>query len=113
MLPEVTAEAARRFGDAPALVPAGDGTPVSFADLDRRSDAVAGGLLRSGVTAGDVVALTLRTAPEYVVAYLAAAKVGAVTAGVNPRLADAERSKMLAVVEPKVVLGAVDDVAAL
>ncbi|MBA3653213.1 MAG: AMP-binding protein, partial [Actinobacteria bacterium] len=49
----------------------------------------------------------------YVVAYLATAKVGAVTAGVNPRLADAERSKMLAVVEPKVVLGAVDDVAAL
>src|SRR5438270_101091 len=39
----VAAEAARRFGDAAAYV-APDGEPLSYADLDRRSDAAAGAL---------------------------------------------------------------------
>ena len=108
MLPAVIAEAARRFGDTPALVGA-DGAPTSFVDLDRRSDAAAVGLSRQGVGAGDVVAITLPTAPEYVVVYLAAAKIGAVTAGVNPRLSDTERARMLDVVAPRHVVATVDD----
>jgi acyl-CoA synthetase (AMP-forming)/AMP-acid ligase II len=109
VLRAVIEESARRFGHAPALVPP-DGAPVSFADLHARSDAAAAGLARRGVGEGDVLGLTLPTAPAYVVAYLAAAKVGAITAGVNPRLADAERLRMLEVVAPALVLGSVDDV---
>src|SRR5207237_10879796 len=90
------------------------------ADLDRLSDEVAAGMGRRGVAAGDVVALVLPTIPEYTVAYLAAAKVGAITAGVNLRLSEAERQGVLAVADPKLVLaapevepaGAVDDVLA-
>src|SRR5205814_109121 len=58
-----------------------------------------------GVGEGDVVALVLPTIPEYVIAYLAAAKVGAVTAGVNTRLSASERANVLAVADPKLVLG--------
>jgi acyl-CoA synthetase (AMP-forming)/AMP-acid ligase II len=44
---------------------------------------------------GDVVALVLPPIPEYVIAYVAAAKVGAITAGVNARLAPSERDAVL------------------
>jgi acyl-CoA synthetase (AMP-forming)/AMP-acid ligase II len=96
-------EAARRFGDAPAYVTE-QGLTISYADLDRASDEVAVGLGRRGVGQGDVVALCLPTIPEYIVAYLAGAKLGAVTAGVNTRLSAAEQERVLAVAQPKLVL---------
>jgi acyl-CoA synthetase (AMP-forming)/AMP-acid ligase II len=102
-LDRIVPEAARRFGDHPALL-AADGTPMSYAELDRRSDAVAVGLGRRGIGLGSVVALTLPSTADYVVAYAALAKVGAVTAGVNPRLTDAEVATALGVVGPDLVL---------
>ncbi|MET0883435.1 MAG: AMP-binding protein, partial [Acidimicrobiales bacterium] len=62
MLDKVVPEAARRFGDHPALL-AADGTPVSYFDLDRRSDEVAVGLSRRGIGLGAVVALTMSSNP--------------------------------------------------
>lgn len=109
MLGAVAGEARRRFGSHPAFV-AVDGRPLSYADLDRRSDEVAVGLARAGVGEGDVVALVLPAAVEYPIAYLAAAKVGAVTAGVNTRLARPERTAVLEVADAKLVL---DDLAAI
>ena len=106
MLPETVAEAARRFGDAPALVPE-NGPAVSYADLDQRSDAAAVALRRRGVGEGDIVGLALPTCPEYVIAYLGAAKLGAVTAGVNPRLAASEQGAMLGIA--KIVLNDVEE----
>ena len=44
-----------------------------------------------GIGPGDVVLLRLPSDSAYVVAYAAAAKVGAITAGVNPRLAPPEQ----------------------
>src|SRR5680860_2383 len=82
MLPEVTYEAAQRFGDATAYVTAG-GWALSYRELDRASDEIAAGLARRGLGPGGVLALVLPPGPEYVLAYLAAAKVGAVTTGVN------------------------------
>src|SRR5438105_1418089 len=100
-------EAARRFGTAPALA-AENGLMLSYADVDRLSDEVAVGMRRRGVGAGDVVALVLPTIPEYTVAYLAAAKAGAITAGVNTRLSEAEQEGVLRVAEPKLVLSSSD-----
>ena len=102
-------EAARRFGDHPALLGA-DGTPLSYTDLDRRSDEVAAGLGRRGVGPGSVVALTLPSTADYVIAYAALAKVGAVTAGVNPRLTDEERATALDVVGADLVLASGEEV---
>lgn len=94
MLADISREAARRFGDAPAMVAAG-GWPVSYRTLDERSDEVAVAFAARGIGPGSLVTLVLPSTPDYVVAYLAAAKVGAATSGVNPRLSPAERATVL------------------
>jgi acyl-CoA synthetase (AMP-forming)/AMP-acid ligase II len=103
MLAATLREAARRFADAPAYVTEGR-WPLSFRDLDRVSDEVAVGLSQRGLELGDVLALVLPPGPEYVVAYLAAAKLGAITAGVNDRLTPAERSTVLERAAPRFAL---------
>src|SRR4051794_16830834 len=90
MLPSTIAEAARRFADRTAYV-APAGWACSYGDVDRISDEVAVGLAQRGVRAGDVVALVFPPGPEYLLAYCAAAKLGAITAGVNDRLSATER----------------------
>jgi acyl-CoA synthetase (AMP-forming)/AMP-acid ligase II len=105
MLPEVTYEAAQRFGDATAYVAAG-GWTLSYRDLDRASDEIAAGLARDGLGPGAVLALVLPPGPEYLLAYLAAAKLGAITTGVNDRLAPAERAAVLARSQPRIVVAA-------
>ena len=94
MLPATTREAARRFGERTAYV-TDDGWTLTYAQLDHLSDRVAAGLAHRGLRPRDVIALVLPPGPEYLVAYLAAAKLGAITAGVNDRLAPAERAAVL------------------
>ncbi len=59
---------------------------------------------RGGIGPGDVVALTLPSTVDYVLAYLGATKAGAITAGVNPRLAPVEQQACLDLVEPALVI---------
>ncbi|HTZ10015.1 MAG TPA: AMP-binding protein, partial [Acidimicrobiales bacterium] len=103
MLAQVVREAAARYGDTPLYVTP-DGAALSYRALDEASEAVAGGLRRRGVRRGDVVALVLPSGPAYAVAFAAAAKVGALTAGVNDRLSPPERRRCLAVARPRLVL---------
>jgi len=103
MIPTTVAEAARRFGDRIGYVTE-QGWSLSYADVDRISDEVAGGLAREGVAEGDVVALVLPPGPEYLLAYCGAAKLGAITAGVNDRLSQRERAAVLEVAQPTLTL---------
>jgi acyl-CoA synthetase (AMP-forming)/AMP-acid ligase II len=103
-LAEVVREAGRRHGDTTLYVTAG-GARISYRQLDAFSEALAAGLVRRGVREGDVVALVLPSGPAYVACYAAAAKLGAVTAGVNERLAPPERGACLAVAAPRLVIG--------
>ncbi|MGH9261621.1 MAG: AMP-binding protein, partial [Acidimicrobiales bacterium] len=103
MLAATVREAARRFGDLTALVDP-DGSTVNYADLDRRSDAVASALAARGVAEGDRVVLQVPSDSGYVVAYAAAAKLGAITAGINPRLAPPEQEALVTLADPAVVL---------
>jgi acyl-CoA synthetase (AMP-forming)/AMP-acid ligase II len=105
MLPQTAREAARRFGDATAYVTEA-GRPISYAALDRVTDEIASGLHERGVGEGDVVALVLPAGPEYLFAYIGAAKVGAITTGVNDRLSAPERDGVLARAGPKLVVTA-------
>jgi acyl-CoA synthetase (AMP-forming)/AMP-acid ligase II len=105
-------EAARRFGGLTAFVDP-DGTAVSYRELDRRSDAVAAALAARGVGAGDRVVLRLPSDSGYVVAYAAAAKLGAITAGINPRLAPPEQEALVALADPAVELAEPDELASL
>jgi acyl-CoA synthetase (AMP-forming)/AMP-acid ligase II len=105
-------EAARRFGDLTAFVDP-DGSTVSYRQLDERSDAFAAILARRGVGEGDRVVLRVPSDSGYVVAYAAAAKLGAITAGINPRLAPPEQQALVALAEPRVILSEPGEVAAL
>lgn len=82
-LGHIVGEAGRRFGVAPAVV-ASDGWTLTYAELDRLSDEVAAGYQQRGLSCGDVVAVLLPSSPDYLVAYVAAAKAGVATAGINP-----------------------------
>ncbi len=104
MLGSIVADAADRFGDRPAFVASGDEWQLSYRDLHAVSDRVAGGLAALGVGPGAVVALVLPSTIDYAAAYVAAAKLGAVTTGINPRLAPDERTAALARAAPDVVI---------
>jgi len=107
MLAATLREAARRFGESPAYVTA-DGWPLSYSALDEVSDEVASGLAQRGLGLGAVLALVLPPGPEYLVSYLAAAKLGAITAGVNDRLTTRERQIVVERATPHLVLAAPD-----
>ena len=102
-------EAARRFGDRLAMVEA-DGTSITYAELDTRSDEVAAGLRRAGAGEGAVCALTLGSGTAYLAAYCAAAKVGAAVAGINPRLPTSQVSSLVDASGADVVIATSDDV---
>jgi acyl-CoA synthetase (AMP-forming)/AMP-acid ligase II len=107
MLARLVDEAAERFGDASAYLAE---HPFSYRLLADASDQAAVWLLQTGVQEGDVVALALPPCPEYMVLYAAAAKVGAITTGVNTRLTPAERSTVIRRAAPSLVVhaGALD-----
>jgi acyl-CoA synthetase (AMP-forming)/AMP-acid ligase II len=107
LLPDTLREAARRFGESTAYVTPHN-WPLSYIDLDRVTDEVAVGLRQRGIREGDVVGLVFPPGVEYLVCYLAIAKVGAITAGVNDRLAAPERARILDIADPALVLGAPD-----
>jgi acyl-CoA synthetase (AMP-forming)/AMP-acid ligase II len=54
------------------------------------------------------VSLVLRSSAEYVIAYLGAARLGAITSGVNPRLGPHERGRILERSAPKLVIATQD-----
>ncbi|MGW1029134.1 class I adenylate-forming enzyme family protein [Streptomyces sp. NPDC002577] len=94
--------AAHRFPGRMALVH--ESLALRYGQLDMLVDRLAAGLARQGVRAGDLVALSLPAGAEYVAAYLALARIGAVTTGVNPRLRPAERAAVLTAAAPQLVL---------
>jgi len=61
------------------------GTPVTYAELKREADALAGYLQqRCGVKQGDRVLLYLQNCPQFVIAYYAIVRADAVVVPVNP-----------------------------
>ncbi len=107
-LPDVLRDAAHGAPDVEAFVePAFDGRPrraVSFAEWDRMSDGVAGLLASHGARRGTVVCLWLPSSIDYMVCYAAAAKLGAVTSGINPRLGAEEVRSILERTRPMVTV---------
>jgi fatty-acyl-CoA synthase len=93
-------QAAVRAG-APALQDA-QGV-LSFAQLDRWACRIAQALLAGGVGAGERIAVLAENRREYIGLQLAAAKIGAIVACLNWRLADAEASHCLRLVSPRLV----------
>ena len=84
----VLPRSARLYGDKTALVIAG--RDFSFAELDGLSDRLAKGLAGLGIGAGDIVTLYSANRWEWVVAYYAVAKLGAVINPINVMLTPSE-----------------------
>ncbi len=105
---DVLRAAAEDHADVEAYVePATGGAPrrrLTFAEWDRAAEGLAGALDGLGVGPGSVVCLYLPSSIDYMVGYAAAARLGAVTSGVNPRLGPAEVSSILERIRPLVTL---------
>lgn len=80
---------------------------LTFGQLDRAADGVAGLLAGRGVTRGSVVCLVLPSSIDYMVCFAAATRLGAVTSGINPRLGSHEVRSILERTQPEVTI--VDD----
>jgi acyl-CoA synthetase (AMP-forming)/AMP-acid ligase II len=74
---------------------------VSYLELDRQAGQLAGLLRRNGVVRGDRVAVLSENRLEYVQLFVAAAKIGAIVACLNWRLAEDELRGCVNLVEPK------------
>lgn len=87
-LGEILPRAARRFGDRTALSIGGD--QRTYRQLDEASNAFANGLIGAGVRPGDRVMLYGPNAIEWMIAYFAIAKTGAVVNPINVMLTPSE-----------------------
>ncbi|WP_050421433.1 AMP-binding protein [Bradyrhizobium tropiciagri] len=77
---------------------------LTYADIDRFSDQLAGLFARKRVGRGDRVAVILQNVPQTVIASVAAWKVGAIVVSLNPMYRTPELRKLFADCEPKVVI---------
>ncbi len=83
VLAEIFRDTARARPDHIALVDAASGpdsasrTRLSYAEVDRRSDAIAAGLAARGIGPGDVVGLWMARSPDLLVAQIGITKAGA------------------------------------
>ncbi len=73
-------------------------------ELRREAESVAGGLLGCGVRAGDRVAIYAANSLEWVIAYLAVQRMGAVAVMMNPDYRSAEAGHILGDSEPVAVI---------
>jgi len=75
-------EAAARAPERPAVV--FYGRSITYGELREASDRLAAALARLGVRKGDRVALYLLNSPQFVIAYFAALKCGAIVTPISP-----------------------------
>ncbi|MEA1015348.1 long-chain-fatty-acid--CoA ligase [Sphingosinicella sp. LY1275] len=90
--------------DAPALT--FNGVTQSYAALDGTSNALADGLAKAGVAAGDRIAFIGRNRPEHFELIFAVAKLGAISVGMNWRLNPVELAAQIRDCEPRIIFAA-------
>lgn len=103
VLTHIARRAAREFADTTAYVTEA-GLAITYSQLDTAADETAAGLMKMGVAEQSVVALVMPSTIDYVVCYLALSRLGAVTAGVNPRFRPREIKACLHRIHPDLVL---------
>ena len=101
-LPEMLVRSARINPDAPALITSAH--VISYADLLRTAAAGAVELTERGVRAGDIVGINLPRGAGFLQACLAVGFAGAIFLPLDPAVPLARRERMVADVQPKLVL---------
>lgn len=75
-------EAAQKYPHSPCTI--FKGATISYQEMDELSDRLAAGLAELGVKKGDRVGLFMPNTPQFVLAYFAVLKLGAVVVATNP-----------------------------
>jgi carnitine-CoA ligase len=101
-IPQVLADAAARDPGGTWL--RSDEGTLTFAAASAQVAATAAGLRGAGVRHGDLVLVTARTTPPYLICWLALASLGAVTVAANPRGSAAELAGLARQVQPRAVI---------
>ncbi len=76
---------------------------LTFADLDRISEKVAGGLIARGIGKGDRVGIAMRNCPAWIVGYMAIAKAGGIATLLNGWWEAHEMEHAITLTEPKLI----------
>jgi long-chain acyl-CoA synthetase len=95
-------DAAAGFGNRPAI--SGDGIELTYAELRDEVDRFAGGLAGLGVGPGDRVAVVLPNCPQFVIAFFAVLRLGAVVVPANPLATAAELEQQLGDCSPRAIV---------
>ena len=95
-------ETAQAHPERPALL--FKGHRVSYAELERQTDAFALALTAGGVAPGDRVALCLPNCPQFLIGELGAWKAGAITCPVNPTYTERELQEALSATGARTVV---------
>ena len=82
-LSQVLSETTARYPDRPVI--ADNGKRITYRELDERVDHLARGLIELGVEKADKVGLWMPNIAEWVIAYFAIARIGAVVVPMNTR----------------------------
>ena len=77
---------------------------MTYADLDAAVDTLARAFLAAGLTRGDRVAALQTPRPEFVVSWFAAASIGAIWVGLNPRYKLDELAYVIRDAQPRLLL---------
>lgn len=93
-LPNVLAHAVERFGDEDFLVR--DEQRLTFREVDEASARLACGLLALGVGKGTRVGIMMANSPDWVLCWLAAARIGALTVPISTFYQAPELTRVLA-----------------
>jgi crotonobetaine/carnitine-CoA ligase len=101
-IPQVLADAAARDPDG-VWIRSDEGT-LSFAGALGQVAVAAQRLRDAGVGHGDLIMVTARTTPEYLICWLALTALGAVVVSVNPRSAPAELAGLAQQTQPRALI---------
>jgi crotonobetaine/carnitine-CoA ligase len=101
-IPQLLSDAAARDPDGTWI--RADDTALTFAEAASAAGARAAALRAHGVGRGDLVALTARTTPPYLLTWLAITSLGAIAVPMNPASTAVEFAGLLAQTRPRLVI---------
>src|SRR5712692_6007976 len=101
---ELQEQRARAAPDKVFLFSETDGRQFTYADFDRAVNPAAALLAAHGIAKGDVVSLLMPNSAEYIIAYFACWKLGALAGPVNSLLKEHETAFVLSNSEAKAIL---------
>lgn len=93
---------AREKPDAEAIKFKGQG--ITWSQLANAVDRTARAFLELGVEKGDCIALVSMSRPEFIITFMAAAKIGAIWTGLSPRFSISETGRILKDCRPVVLI---------